>query len=484
MTYWHESADDQKDIWHWICVAVALAHTIGLNHDPDTLEISSKHKGLRRRIWWSLFMRDRLVALAMRRTTRIQLHESHVSRLGLQDFDIASLPEFEGSASLRQFLGLPSLDQQSRLALLCIENVNLCMIIGRILEVQYSATCIQRRAGAKIQPNITTTMVLLPREVQQDTFQIKALEAMLSVWFSSLSTEISYDLGRSSPIGSHETDLTLHRAVLAMMYYTAVIILFRPSFLSHSSSGSRLTIKTESYRDATFICRRTREAASNVTQIAEELKSMDLIRYLPTTGVTAIVHAAMLQLHDAPLQDQDIGSRSRADLTRSMDSLGQLCEIYIAADIAVHLLNQGIAKAGLGLPLHEANINSARSQVPHLSVSATTKQPRSYALPDMGASVDDPTVIYTISATDDLDGATPLLLPEPPAEIGDFDFSHILNDNFTTWPPTEQILEPAMDFGSVASSGETLFSNINAYDSQLDMVASCWYSQSLLHPEG
>ena len=31
MTYWHDSADDQKDIWHWITVAVALAQTIGLN---------------------------------------------------------------------------------------------------------------------------------------------------------------------------------------------------------------------------------------------------------------------------------------------------------------------------------------------------------------------------------------------------------------------------------------------------------------------
>ena len=38
MTYWHDSADDQKDIWHWITVAVALAQTIGLNQDPDTLE--------------------------------------------------------------------------------------------------------------------------------------------------------------------------------------------------------------------------------------------------------------------------------------------------------------------------------------------------------------------------------------------------------------------------------------------------------------
>lgn len=50
MTYWHDSADDQKDIWHWITVAVALAQTIGLNQDPDTLEMTNNEKHLRKRV--------------------------------------------------------------------------------------------------------------------------------------------------------------------------------------------------------------------------------------------------------------------------------------------------------------------------------------------------------------------------------------------------------------------------------------------------
>ncbi|CRK15197.1 hypothetical protein BN1708_017356, partial [Verticillium longisporum] len=72
MTYWYETPDDQKDTWHWMGVAISLAHTIGLHRNPATTSMPLRKQKLWKRIWWSCFMRDRLVALGMRRPTRIK----------------------------------------------------------------------------------------------------------------------------------------------------------------------------------------------------------------------------------------------------------------------------------------------------------------------------------------------------------------------------------------------------------------------------
>jgi hypothetical protein len=64
MSYWVENSDSQKDIWHWIGVAIGTASKMGLQKDPSELDLSFTEKSLRKRVWWSLFMRDRLTSLA------------------------------------------------------------------------------------------------------------------------------------------------------------------------------------------------------------------------------------------------------------------------------------------------------------------------------------------------------------------------------------------------------------------------------------
>jgi hypothetical protein len=341
MTYWHDSADDQKDIWHWITVAVALAQTIGLNQDPDTLEMSLAEKHLRKRVWWSLFMRDRLVALAMRRAAKIQMHESHVPSLAFADFDV-----YDGASNAwPDFLKLDTATRE-RAAMVSVESCKLCAIIGRILETQYSTTCIRRRrSGSQERPNTTTTMVLVPRKAQDDKIQVLALDAMLSAWLKDMPQEISYETVMRQGHHADNFDMKLHCAQLAMLYHTAIIMLFRPAHLSHSANGARL----EATQESKSAIDKTRESGVKITRIATELESMNSVRYLLTVGVTIIVHAAMVQLIEAGTPDPTHRPQSIENLAKSMRVLNQLCDVYIAADLAVQLLQTGIAKAGLRL---------------------------------------------------------------------------------------------------------------------------------------
>lgn len=42
-----------------LSAAVAMAHSLGLNHDPVTWEVPQSEKNLRMRIWWALLVHDK-----------------------------------------------------------------------------------------------------------------------------------------------------------------------------------------------------------------------------------------------------------------------------------------------------------------------------------------------------------------------------------------------------------------------------------------
>ena len=92
LTYYYETPDDQKDTWHWMGVATSVAHTIGLHRNPENTNLDPKRAKLWKRIWWSTYMRDRLIALGMRRPTRIKTEDFDVPMLTLDDFEICASP--------------------------------------------------------------------------------------------------------------------------------------------------------------------------------------------------------------------------------------------------------------------------------------------------------------------------------------------------------------------------------------------------------
>ena len=92
MTYWYESPDDPKDVWHWLGIAVSVARTIGLNCDTSNAPLMSpQQRRLWKRIWWSCYMRDRLIAIGMRRPMRINEGDFDVAMLELDDFETDAL---------------------------------------------------------------------------------------------------------------------------------------------------------------------------------------------------------------------------------------------------------------------------------------------------------------------------------------------------------------------------------------------------------
>ncbi|KAH8688966.1 hypothetical protein BGW36DRAFT_75809 [Talaromyces proteolyticus] len=102
----------------WVSTAIHLAEEIGLHQELCPVETYvGESSGLRRRIWWTLFARDRIVAMAQGRPCFIDPDYCNVPMVTLEDFP----------------------DPQDSRALIFIHWVKMWEIVGRIHKKMYQS---------------------------------------------------------------------------------------------------------------------------------------------------------------------------------------------------------------------------------------------------------------------------------------------------------------------------------------------------------
>ncbi|KAF2266953.1 cutinase transcription factor 1 alpha [Lojkania enalia] len=359
LTYYYETPDDQKDTWHWMGVATSVAHTIGLHRNPDKTNMDTKRTKLWKRIWWSTYMRDRLIALGMRRPTRIKTEDFDVPMLTLDDFEIAPLPDSISSLPADCRVAR-DVDMQRQLAIMCIEKAKLCLCISHVLSKQY---CVLNNNQGMM--NDRTTMMLLPKKLDPETSEVKACDEELQKWVNELPEEAKY----SDALSGNDC-LDLHRALLHMVFFTTLSALHRPQVLPSAQGGSLAATKSSLGSEFLEVSRRNvRRAASAITSIAQRLESRDLVKYLPTTGVTVLLPAIIIHLLDIKAPDEETRRSSLRGFCQCMGVMGKLRDLYAAADYSTAFLEAAIRKAGI----HIAPTQLAMGKPPPVTTVTTVE---------------------------------------------------------------------------------------------------------------
>lgn len=352
MTYWYETPDDQKDTWHWMGVAISLAHTIGLHRNPAHTSMPVHKQKLWKRIWWSCFMRDRLVALGMRRPTRIKDEDFDVPMLEDSDFEITRLPD-EIEIIGPECLVARDTKIQKELAQMCIAKAKLCLCISHMLRAQYSVLI---RDTTKPENTTNSTMMLFPNKQLDNVESITACDAELMAWQQSLPVCCQYRPLASADVQNGRATVAVQRDLLHMVFYTTISALHRPQFLP--SSPQQAPQVSAQMQD--FSRMRVRDAATHITRMVSELHGLRLEKFLPTTGVTVILPALIIHLLDmkSPIaQARDAATKGFRKCMRVMEKLR---DIYAAADYAVAFLDAALRKAQVDSSnLAKANHNMA-----------------------------------------------------------------------------------------------------------------------------
>lgn len=349
MTYWYETPDDQKDTWHWMGVAVSLAHTIGLHRDPRTTGEPLRRQRLRKLLWWCCFMRDRMIALGMRRPKRIRSEDADVPMLTPADFEKAILPDDIDVVPVECRL-VRDVEMQEQLAELCVEKAKLCVLVGNMLQQQYTILPRGRQRGSDAGSSNSTMMLFPNRPVSDDgkgngPSVVDKIDAKLRAWLLALPVSCRYAALTPADVQNGRATVAVQRTLLHLVYHTTMSALHRPRIQPVAVGAPMLPIEQQEFSRA-----RVRDAADCVTRMGGEMLRLRLEPYLPTAGVTVFLPAMFAHLLDikggVPRERRQQAVLGFLTCMRIMESLR---ETYAAAEIAKGFVESLLKKAGIDL---------------------------------------------------------------------------------------------------------------------------------------
>lgn len=361
MTYWYNHPDDEKDTWYWMGITLSLAQVLGLHRDPEQLPVTPQEKRLRRRLWWSCVMRDRLLALGIRRPARIRDSEFDVPPLTLDDFSCDT-----SSDAMMSLLGKAMLTrtQAQTMAVMCVELSQLCVCLGHVLHSQYTVL----GNGPAGHDNFPKPIVQ-PRRSGPQAQELTHCDVELTEWLRSQDSRSRYTSGQTNDDEASRI-IRLHQALLHMIYLTVQGALHRPQVFYSESDPSVRKVSRE----------KVTEAAIAMTKLAFDLQASNQLRYLSTSSIPTFLSATLIHVLEIRSPDEEVRNISIGRFYQCVQALHQLQDMYASADYAVRYLERVLKSTDVHIPMlklgtTESNKNQS-SQWNQFGQSTTSQMDR------------------------------------------------------------------------------------------------------------
>ena len=237
--YWERAEDVTTNVFYFNSLSITIAYGCGLHRSVENSHLSRRSKSLWKRIWWTLFTRDRSVAVALGRPLHINLDDSDVEMVTEDDFVEADgeTVKYPPDVQHVQFF---------------LQYVKLCEIMGIVLSQQYSVAAMARRRA---------------------TIDVSQSDVALGDWLRGCPKDMKY---LREP-AKH----SFWRAILSSTYYTTLVLLHRahlpPATMELTSQPNGKQSDGVAYPSRSIALR----AAGMITSIIAELSEHDELRYCP-----------------------------------------------------------------------------------------------------------------------------------------------------------------------------------------------------------
>ncbi|KAB8202159.1 fungal transcription factor regulatory middle homology region [Aspergillus parasiticus SU-1] len=234
--YW-EGPDDltESGIFYWSRLGIALAQELGLHDSERYTGLQPSERGLRKRIWWTLYTRDRSVAAAFGRPLHINPNDCTVEPLTESDF-----VEYDGNAPSE-----PTGEVQARFFM---EYVKLCQLmdLGLCLNLSARSTQDARSAGAaQCELGLNEWLVACPPELHWRQTRHTFLSAIL---FSTFYTIVCQLHLLEAPFSSKESQSSAFHAASTIVSIMETLLShnelqYSPTFIICHAVTSFVTLK-------------------------------------------------------------------------------------------------------------------------------------------------------------------------------------------------------------------------------------------------
>ncbi|KAK3832320.1 MAG: fungal-specific transcription factor domain-containing protein, partial [Linnemannia gamsii] len=249
--------------WLYTGMATRIAHDIGL-HRQDFQVNEPVEAEIRKRVWWAVYIADRLGGGVLGRPLNLRDKEYNV-QMPSDDW----INEIGGDDEV-EYPYEPERIVSCRL----LWAVKLFMQMGNVLNTMH---CIEAEINGAFLADISKT-------------QLPQLHNSLTSWFLSLPNELMYTPYTMSPNSNHPPSPPT--ALMHMFYYTTLTMLHRPYLRPVNSAAIDSNFLVSSRNICTA-------AATNVCHIADSLMLHGQLRDTCYYGMACLLAAGTVHVHNA-----------------------------------------------------------------------------------------------------------------------------------------------------------------------------------------
>ncbi|KAI8665218.1 Zn(2)-C6 fungal-type domain-containing protein [Fusarium sp. Ph1] len=266
ISFWRGGPSDVRDVRYWLGVVIGVAESNGLHRSPRLTTRDSRTARLRRRIWWSIYVRERQAAASLGLPSRIRDDDCDVEPLSPEDL----VSDFEGGEDAMFGSCTPEHVKYA------VNMVEISRILGQVVDVYFA-----------------------PRRVPS-RHEVQDIETCLEAWRLNLSKDFDMETKNTRP--------SVWEHLLMLAYNHVRVLMYRNSFLKPHCDSNQLLVN----------------AASNISRIAEDMLEQGVLRYGQMHLVTSLF--AALCIHTISIK-REVGVQRRIAEHRAQMCLLGLKEI-------------------------------------------------------------------------------------------------------------------------------------------------------------
>ncbi|OBT53577.1 hypothetical protein VE04_05984 [Pseudogymnoascus sp. 24MN13] len=127
ISFWRAGPLNVKNTRYWLGAAISLAQARGFHRSQHSSPTNVKESKLRKRIWWSIYVRDRQSSASLGLPSRIRDEDCDIEMLSYADFEEDSdviIPDFIGT-------------HKSAHGIYAVQMARLAQLLGRVITNQF-----------------------------------------------------------------------------------------------------------------------------------------------------------------------------------------------------------------------------------------------------------------------------------------------------------------------------------------------------------
>lgn len=333
-----------KEGWHWLGIAISVAFSLGLHQTRSGSPGDQPVSRQARRIWWTLYVRDRQQAQYLSRPMRIRDDEFDTPPLTLEDFDLENLEElhlphlpFTSRKTLRRSV-------QANQAMIFIKMTELCFHVSGVLTTHFSMLSWKKSVAASEQLYSTSPTAWMMRRMRPEA-DIEGQHSRLTRWFAGLPPNCRYRAPSPAEIArTGGGSLLAHLALLHMAFHNTISTLHRFRAIP-PHQASTFTLREQGIDSWHHVC----QASQAISNISRDLHLDKLDQYLPTTLSTMQFAPILTQIARLPYESWENQEVALQNIFHCVKLVETQRSMYPSADWCAELVANMLSKGRISL---------------------------------------------------------------------------------------------------------------------------------------